>query len=202
MDDFEQLKHVWQQQAVPASMPDVDELKKSNANTQRKLERLQLLSASTLLLTSAFIIWIGFFTSIHFQSTLTYVAVVLLALIPAIQGGISLGVYVRLRRIDVGASVAQHLDQWERYYAFRKQLIRINLPVYYILLNGAFGLYFIEILGYFSLTGRILALVPYVAWMMYAYFVLGKRSLHKENERLESIISNLKMLQDQLNREV
>ena len=98
----------------------------------------------------------------------------LLALIHAIQGGINLGVYVRLRRIGLGASVAQHLDQWEGYDAFRKQLIRINLPFYYILLKGVFGLYFIAILGYFSLVCPILALLPYVAWMMYAYFCVGK----------------------------
>ncbi|MFD2932440.1 hypothetical protein [Spirosoma flavum] len=198
MDDFEQLKHVWQQQSAPASIPDIGDLKKRNKNTQLKLERLQLLSAAALLLTSIFIVWMGFFSSVQFQSTLTYVAVVLLALIPAVQAAININVYVRLRRIDLAASVAQHLEQWEQYYAFRKQSIKVNLPIYYILLNGAFGLYFIEILGHFSMLGRVLALIPYFAWMLYAYFVLGRKSLQKENGRLESIINNLQTIQQQL----
>ncbi|GAB3979673.1 hypothetical protein GCM10028806_45530 [Spirosoma terrae] len=198
MDDFDKLKQVWQQQAVPVTKPDLDLLKQSNADHQRKLERPQLFSAISLFLTSAFILWMGFFSSITFQSRLTYVALALLSLVPAIQGVISLTVYNRLRRIDVTAPVTEHLSQWEQYYAFRQKMVRINLPVYYVLLNGAFGLYFIEMLGYFPLIGQLVALSLYVAWMLFAYFVLGKRALRKENGRLMSIIDNLKTIQQQL----
>ena len=200
MDNFDHLKQLWQQQPVSARSTNVTvaELKKNNADNQRKLERPQLISAILLLLTAIIIIWMGFFSSIQFQSTLTYIAVVLLALIPAIQGFINLSVYSRLRRIDVTAPVAEHLAQWQQYYDFRKKLIRVNIPLYYVLLNVAFSLYFIEILGHFSLLGRITALSLYTAWVLFAYFVLGKRTLRKEDERLEMIIGNLRTIQQQL----
>jgi hypothetical protein len=198
MDNFEHLKQVWQQQVVPTETINTAELKKHNVDNQRKLERTQLLSGIALLLTPIGIIWMGFFSSIHFQSALTYVAVVLISLLSATQGIISLSLYVRLRRIDITLSIAQHLDQWERYYAFRKQLVRVNLPLYYLLMNGAFGLYFIEILGLMPLLWRLIALGVYLAWMLYAYFVLGKRTLRKEQERLETIINNLRAIQQQL----
>ena len=198
MDNFDELKQLWQQQPIPTPTLPIDQLKKNNVDAQRKLERQQLLSGVLLLLTALFIVWMGFFSSIQFQSELTYLAVVLLALIPAAQGFINLSIYRRLHRIDVTMPVAQHLDQWQQYYVFRKQLLRINLPLYYLLLIGAFGLYFIEILGHFSLTGRIIALSLFTAWMLFAYFVLGKRTLRRENERLETIIANLRTMQQQL----
>ncbi|GAB3891126.1 hypothetical protein [Spirosoma agri] len=198
MDDFENLKRVWQQQTIrPADFTSA-ELKKTNDGHQRKLERTQLMSAIALLLTPVGIIWIGFFSGITFQSSLTYGAVILIALIPAVQGIINLSTYNWLRRIDITAPIAEHLSQWQRYYAFRKRMIRFNGPIYFLLLNGAFALYFIEILGYFSWLGRVVVLIPYVAWMLYAYFVLGKRNLQKETERLEAIIGNLQTLQRQL----
>ena len=198
MNDFEQLKSLWQQQELTVGAPDPVQLKKNNEDHQRKLERVQLVSAILLLMTTVFILWIGFFSGITFHSTRTYVAVVLIALIPAVQGIINLTVYARLKRVQLAASTTQHLQQWQDYYAFRKRLIRLNLPIYYLLLNGAFALYFIEILGHFSLTGRIIALSLYTAWMLFAYFVLGKRSLRKEYGRLDAIISNLQALQQQL----
>ena len=201
MDNFEHLKQVWQQQAVPTGSFNITELKKHNADNQRKLERTQLISAIALLLTPAAIIWMGFFSSIRFQSSLTYVAVVLIALISVVQGIINLSLYARLRRIDITVPVSRHLEQWQRYYTFQKQLVRINLPLYYLLLNGAFGLYFIEILGIMPTTGRLVALSIYVAWMLYAYFVLGKRTLRKEQERLETIIHNFQTILQQLESE-
>ena len=200
MDSFDKLKQVWQQQAIPANIPDINELKKSNADNQRKLERVQLLGAISLLLTSVAIIWIGFFSSIHFRSSLTYAAVALIALISATQGIVGLTIYARLRRINISVSVAQNLAQWQRYYTFRKQLIRVNFPLYYVLLNGAFGLYFIEILGMMPLIQRLVCLILYCAWMLYAYFILGKRTLKKEDDRLQAIISNLKTFEQQVQK--
>ncbi|GAB4015343.1 hypothetical protein [Spirosoma koreense] len=201
MDNFEQLKHVWQQQSVLKPAPDLAELRKTAAANRRKLERPQLLSAIALLVTSIVVLWIGFFSGITFRSTLTYVAVILIALIPALQALINFNLYQRLRRIDVTAPITQHLEQWEQYYALRKYLIRVNIPLYYVLLNGAFGLYFIEILGYFSLTGRIVSLSIYLAWMLFAYFVLGKRTVRKETNRLETLIDSLRVIQQQLTDE-
>ncbi|AUD02417.1 hypothetical protein [Spirosoma pollinicola] len=198
MDNFDHLKQVWQQQIIPAQTINPAELNKDNVDHQRKLERTQLLSAIALLLTPVGIIWMGFFSPIHFQSTLTYVAIVLISAISATQGLINVGLFVRLRRIDISMSTTQHLDQWQHYYAYRKQLIRINLPLYYLLLNGAFGLYFIEILGLMPLAGRLISLGMYLAWMLYAYFILGKRTLRKEQERIEIIIHNLQAIQHQL----
>ena len=207
MNDFEQLKHVWQQQIISASSIDIAQLKKTNSDAQRKLEQTQLWPAFWLLLTAVILIaslrsiWMGFFFGIKFHSLLTYAAVVLIALISAVQGFINLAIYARLRRIDVALPATQHLAQWQRYYAFRKQLVRVDIPLYYVVLNGAFGLYFIEILALLPQWQWLTALALYAIWMLYAYFILGKRTIRREHERLELIIKNLQAIAQQLSPE-
>ena len=198
MDNFDSFKNLWQQPIAASAPIDSQWLKRTTATHQRKLERIQLIGAGTLFLTAVLLLLIGFGIDLQFRSILTYVAIVLLAAICVGQGIINLNVYSRLRHIDVTAAVTNHLQQWEDYYAFRKRLIRINGPVYYLLLNGAFGLYFIEILGMMPITARIIALSVYVAWMLFAYFVLGKRTLLKEEQRLTEIIDSLRQQQQQL----
>jgi hypothetical protein len=198
MDNFDEFKQLWQKApSVPAPI-DSQQLVRNTASQQRKLERTQLFGAVTLFVTAALLLILGFGIGLQFRSTLTYVAIVLLAVICIGQGLINLSVYSQLRRIDVTTTVTDHLHQWEGYYVFRKRLIRINGPVYYLLLNGAFGLYFIEILGLMPLASRIVVLTLYVLWMLFAYFVLGKRTIRKEDDRLNEIINNLRQQQQQL----
>lgn len=207
MDNFEHLKHIWQKQPVSKHVPDIRELQKSNADNQRKLEREQirsgfwLLITSIILTTSLYLIWVGFFFEIRFHSTLTYSAIILVALLSALQGFINISIYLRLRQIDVTTPAAQHLSQWQRYYAFRKRLVRVNTPIYYVLLNGAFSLYFIEILSLLSPPGRVIALSLYIAGVLYAYLTVEKQRLRKEFERLEAVINNLQQIEQQLSDE-
>jgi amino acid permease len=198
MDNFDEFKQLWRQ--VPSAPAPIDsqQLVRNTAPQQRKLERTQLFGAVTLFVTAVLLLIIGFGIGLQFRSTLTYVAIVLLAVICVGQGLINLSVYGQLRRIDVTATVTNHLHQWESYYLFRKRLIRINGPVYFLLLNGALGMYFIEILGLMPLTSRIIVLALYIIWMLFSYFVLGKRTIRKEDDRLNEIIDNLRQQQQQL----
>lgn len=198
MDEFEDLKKLWQQSPVPVAPVDTQALRRANATHQQKLERTQLRGSILLLLTAVYLIYLGFFSRISFQAMTTYVAIVFISLCCIGQAGIGLYLYYRLRSIDVSAPVTAHLHEWERYYAFRKRLIRVNMPVYYLLLNGAFALYFIEIMGLMPVVARIVALTLYIGWMLFAWFVLGKRSLRREEERLNGIMANLRTQQAQL----
>ena len=198
MDEFDDLKKLWQQSPVTV---DAQTIRLTNATHQQRLERTQLRGAILLLLTAGLLLYLGFgsiLTGLAFRAVTTYIAIALLALFSAGQSLIGLYVYQRLRSIDVSAPVTEHLRQWEAYYAFRKRLIRINLPLYYLLLNGAFALYFIEILGLMPMTERVIALTLYGTWMLFAWFVLGKRNLRREEDRLTSIMNNLRQQQAKL----
>jgi len=198
MEDFEKLKALWQQSAPTTPKVDLEGMKKTNQSNQRSLEKTQLRAAIALFLTPVGIQIIFFLTHTHFQSALTYVAVALISVLSVAQGVIHLSLYRRLRRMNVAAPATEHLRQWEAYYQFRRKWVRINNPVYTLALSVALGLYYIEILGLMSVPYRIVVGTLTAAWILYSYFVLGRRQLRKEYGRLESIIQNLKNLQQQL----
>ncbi|KAB7731137.1 hypothetical protein F5984_10015 [Rudanella paleaurantiibacter] len=201
MDPFDDLKKIWQQPVSPPDTVGWEQLRQTNATHSQKLAQTQLWSGIGLALTAVFLATFNELTGIRFTQQTTYVGLYLMALITGGQAVVNLYLYRRLKQIDLAAPVAEHLATWERYYAFRKQLIRINGPVYFLLLNGAFGLYFIEILGRMPLLGRTIALIVYTGWMLYAYFVLGKRTLRREDKRLTEIIGGLRRYQNQLSGE-
>ncbi|WP_234736757.1 hypothetical protein [Tellurirhabdus bombi] len=198
MEDFENLKKLWQQETPTPPKIDSSALKKSTQSHQRHLERSQLKAIVTLTLTALFILWLGFFSSIQFQSKLTYAAILMICLVCLAQVLICFTIYRRLRRFNVAAPATEHLQQWEEYYRFRQQQIKINTPLYSLALGIALAGYYIEILRYFSTFYQVLIWVVTLAWILFAHFVLGRRTIQKEYRRLEEIIDNLKKLQQQL----
>jgi hypothetical protein len=98
------------------------------------------------------------------------------------------------KKVDDTANPAQHLNQWETYFVFRKKQAAINLPGYFIALNLTMGLYFIEVLSGRPVSNVIILLAVYAAWMVFGYFYIGKKNLKKEDKRLQSIIDELKSI--------
>lgn len=201
MDEFELFKERWQQQPEPVKGPDLAGLKASNTDALSKLRRTQLWSAIALLATVVVLTWIGFFSGITFSSATTYTGLVLVLVVVLTQSLINFAIYRRLGQLAVTSSASEHLQQWETYYSFRKKMVRINSPLYFIGLNAAMGLYFIEILGYFSSAFIALFLVLYLGWMAFAYLYLGRRALRKEYGQIEAILENLRRLHGQLKEE-
>ena len=71
------------------------------------------------------------------------------------------------------------------------------MPVYYIILGTALGVYLYGILRNTELWRMILAFVITYSWMFFAYFYIGKRELKKQEAKLDAIISELKILENQ-----
>ena len=72
------------------------------------------------------------------------------------------------------------------------------MPLYYTLLNIAMGIYMLEIFTGRPLLNVVIIIAVYVAWMLFAYFYLGKRNMRKEDDRLNSIIGELELIESQL----
>ncbi|MEO6313718.1 MAG: hypothetical protein ABIU63_14775 [Chitinophagaceae bacterium] len=198
MKDFNAIKDMWQQQPGTANK-DIDPvtMNKLRADAKTVLLRHQLIAAITLSATALFIIWIGFFSSIVFKLTITYLALLLLIAVILLQVAVIVYTYKKLQKIDDTLPPAAHLKQWESYYGFRKKQIQWNKPLYFIFLNLAMGIYFIEMLRGLSLLWGSISLLVYIGWMLFAYIVLGKRSQEKESKRLNGIIENLTKLSQQ-----
>jgi len=201
MQDFDSLKNMWQQSSAESADGPPSTINTTNhtPGLKMKLQREQLIGAIMLVITAILISLMALYGNFNFVHWYTYGAMVLVCIICLVQTAILLATYKRIKRIDETALPALHLQQWEEYYAFRKQQIRWNMPVYYVLLNIAMGIYFIEVLGGRPIGNVMILLVIYFGWMLFSWFYLGKRKMKQENARLQKIMDELKAIAGQLN---
>ena len=155
-----------------------------------------------LVLTAILIACMAIFGHFNFQHWYTYAAMVIICIICLAQAGVLFFTYKKITGIDDTTTPALHLQQWEAYYVFRKKQKAVNMPLYYIALNLAMGLYFFEVLSGRPFLNIIIFLSIYAAWMLFSYFYLGKKNLKKEETRLQEIIDELKGIETQLSNQI
>lgn len=198
MKDFDSLKNMYQQPSSSGTVSQADAMNKSSLNTKRKMQKQQLGGAIMLLLTAIFIASLALFAGFNFSKWYTYAAMALISLICLAQAAFMFSIYRKLKAINDTEAPAVHLHQWEKYYEMRKQQNSWNMPLYYILLNVAMGIYLLEIFNGRPILNVSIFLIVYAGWMIYAYFFLGKRVKAKEEKRLDNIIGELKNIELQL----
>ena len=199
MKDFDSLKNLWQQ---AGENPPAQENKNIQWNSQSKnyklnLQNQQLRGAIMLFLTALLIIAMALFTSFE-KTVITYIGMYLLAAICIAQSILLIFTWQKIKNIDETLPPNQHLKQWESYYNFRQQQIRWNMPLYFIFLNLAMGIYLFDIFQGRPIVNVLIFLAVYICWMIFAYFYLRKRVIRKEEYKLKTIMDNLKQLKAQL----
>jgi len=203
MKDFDLLKDSWNSTESGISENEIKKIanKKNKKSNKMKLQHQQSLGAILLILTAIFIAGLGIFGNFNFEYWYTYFGMALICLICLAEAGIMLFTFKKIKDIDETASPIIHLEQWNDYYLFRKKQAKWNMPLYYIALNLAIIIYASGIFIGRPWKGIIIFTVVYIAWMLFAYFYLGKKTLKKEDDRLNGIMSELKSKISQINQE-
>jgi hypothetical protein len=199
MQDFDSLKNMWQQPAKAGEASKEITISVTNTTTTKmKLQKPQLHGAIALTITGVLIACLAIFGNFHFEHWYTYAGMILICAICFVQAAFMYATFKKIQRIDETLEPAAHLQQWEAYYNLRKKQNRWNMPVYYVLLNVAMAIYMIELFTGRPIVNVVIFIGVYVAWMLFAYFYLGKRTLRKEDSRLQTIINDLKGIEGQL----
>lgn len=199
MQDFDALKKIWQEEPGKARQISTPaELSSTSQRNRKWLKNTQLIGAIGQIFTAAFITWMIFYGNFGFKYWYTYFSMGLIVLLSLMQMGIMFYTYSKINAIDDAAAPSAHLRQWEEYYAMRMRMIQFQAPVFTILLTLAIGIYYIEVLSFMKFLQASIAVVVTAAWILFAYFYLGKRSIRKEKRRLQSIIDELKEVEQQL----
>lgn len=172
----------------------------NKTTTKMKLQKPQLHGAIAVTLTAVFIACLAIFGNLNFKHWYTYGGMVLICIICVVQAGFMYATYKKIKGIDDTVEPTAHLHQWEAYYDLRKKQNRWNMPVYYILLNIAMAIYTVEIFTGRPVVNVLLFIAVYVAWMLFAYFYLGRKNIRREDNRLQTIINDLKSIEGQLKK--
>jgi Flp pilus assembly protein TadB len=201
MQDFDALKNVWQQSAGTAEVkPEITTIINNTTTSKMKLQKTQLHGTIMLTLTTVLIICLAVFGNLHFTHWYTYGGMALIAVICLIQAAFMYMTYKKLKRIDDTVEPSAHLRQWEAYYDLRKKQNRWNMPVYYVALNIAMAIYMVEIFTGRPVVNVMIFIAVYAAWMLFAYFYLGKKNIKREDARLQKVINELKTIEGQLSK--
>lgn len=200
MKDFDALKQLWlQEPSHSRQVPGPFRLSGRSKDARSRLIRQQWVACLILAFTGFAILYIGFFSGIPFRRFSTHIGLVLAILVVWLQAVLLFDTYRKLKRIDDTLPPTDHLAQWQSFYENRQRQIRWNKPLYFLMLNLALGLYFIEIMSGRPALNILLTIGAYFTWMLFAYFVLGRKALQKERTRLQQIIKELSELSSQFN---
>ena len=198
MQDFDALKKIWQEEPGKARQISTPaELSSTSQRNRKWLKNIQLIGAIGQIFTGAFITWMIFYGNFGFKFWHTYLSMGLVVLLSLMQAAFMFYSYGKINAIDDSISPAEHLRQWEDYYAIRKKQLTFQGPVFTILLSIVLGIYYIEILSGRPFLSSLIIVIATIAWILFAYFYLGRKSIKKETGRLQSIIDELKQVEKQ-----
>lgn len=195
MEEFKELENLWKQSKteVPTEKINISKLQ----NNRTKMKNSNIKGAVLLIVTGILILVMMIFLDLKLKTTLVTIAMSIMSAICFIQAAIMLFTAREIGKIDETQTPTLHLKQWQDFREFQKKQQHWNMPVYYVLLSSALGIYMYELLKSTDLWKMILAFAVTYAWIFFAYFYLGKKKIKKDDERINGIISELKELEQQ-----
>ncbi|MBP8066039.1 MAG: hypothetical protein KAY31_01040 [Flavobacterium sp.] len=192
MKDFNDIQNLWKQQETKP-LPDVTQIIANAKKDKQLFTNKIILQTIILALTLPCLLWIG--SIIDFKKTSSYIGLTLMFCCVFVFSAIRLYQIIRLKKMDVTEEPQVNLQKLEEYYSFQKVVSTKITAAYFIVMNIAFGLYFIEVMAPMSTLLKTIVLIVYVAWMLFAFFYLGKKQKAKEYARIQRLIDTIKEME-------
>lgn len=194
MEDKIDFHHLYKRQNI--AIPEIAELYKK-ANDYKKKNLIKLVVANiSLLLISAFIIWIWYFYDPNFVTTKVGIALVLIAM------GLFIAVHNKtiplLLKKSTDINTKYYLKQFLELQKKQKFLQSYMLNLYFILLFTGICLYLYEFVFRMNLLFGILIYGLTLLWIAVNWFFLRPRIIKKQEKEINQLIDAFKSVNDQL----
>ncbi len=192
MKDFNDLKNLWKEQK-PAALPNVKNILAEAKKVQRQLNNK--ITAQIVILVAVVIFIMVLVNIIPFKEVTTFVGIGLMAVSILAFSAARLYQVLQLKKMDLTQHPRQLLLDLETYFQFQKKVNTDYTFAYFVVMNIAFGLYFIEVLRPLSMIYKSFIIIVYLAWMFFAVFYLRKKHHLKEQAKIQSIIDAVTRLE-------
>lgn len=193
MKDFNDLQNLWNQQ-ISAPLPDVNAILADAKKVQKALNKK--ITTQIIILVAVVVFILILLNVIPFKEATTFVGIGLMATTILLFSAIRFYQVIQLKKIDLTQNPRKLLGNLEQYYKFQNTVNTKYTLAYFILMNVAFALYFIEVLQPVAVLYKIIILAVYLAWMLFAFLYLGKKHKHKEQAKTQSIIDSIKAIEE------
>ena len=193
MKDFNDLQNLWNQQ-ISAPLPDVNAILADAKKVQKALNKK--ITTQIIILVAVVVFILFLMNVIPFKEATTFVGIGLMATTILLFSAIRFYQVIQLKKIDLTQNPRKLLGNLEQYYKFQNTVNTKYPLAYFILMNVAFALYFIEVLQPVAVLYKIIIIAVYLAWMLFAFLYLGKKHKHKEQAKTQSIIDSIKAIEE------
>lgn len=195
MDNFEELKQLWQQ-AAPNAGPSAAEVTAQARKYRRKLVLRNMGGTLLLLFTAVYISVLAY----HYHSKMLSTRIGEWCVLLAVAGMAILNTGLLrylLQQVSNAADVHSYLIQLKAYRKRMQFIQTTGFAVYFILFTAGLGLYFYE-LTHNDLWFALLTYGLTGAWIAFNWFYVRPRKIRKQTEKLNLEIARLEQLSGQL----
>lgn len=190
MKDFNDLQNLWKEQKTTA-LPDVKAILADAKKVQRQLNN-KIISQIVILI--AVVIFIVVLVNIvPFKEVTTFVGIGIMGVSILLFSAARLYQVLQLKKLDLTQNPRQLLLDLETYLQFQKKVNTQYTFAYFVAMNLAFALYFIEVLKPLSWLFILIIIAVYLAWMFFVLLYLRKKHQLKEQAKIQSIIDAVTM---------
>ena len=192
MKEFDNLKAIWDQQnqqVIPDVSHIIDKAEKEKNSIRNKII-IQVLALSIAMIVMCVVLCM-----INFKMAITLIGMAIMLITIFVFSAIRIYQVQQLNKINLTESPKIVLQKLNAYCTFDKKVKIKGMLIYFILLNIGMGFYFVETLNPLSVTLKIIFLIVYIAWMLFAYFVMGKKQLKKDEDKMNFLIKSIENLE-------
>lgn len=189
MKDFNEIQNLWKEQkSVP--LPDVNSILADAKKVQRDLN--SKITIQIIVLVGVVIFILILMQLIAFKAVTTFIGIGLMAITILLFSTVRLFQVIQMKKIDLTKNPKLLLIDLEQYYQFQNTINTKYTLLYFILMNIAFTLYFIEVLQPVPALFQFIIIVVYLSWMFFAFLYLGRKHKLKEQHKTQIIIDKIK----------
>ncbi|MDZ4710781.1 MAG: hypothetical protein SGI89_00485 [bacterium] len=195
MNNFNDIQNIWNSQSQP-DFPDINELDKSIRSDRIKMIAKNIFGTLSLILTLVVITLVVSNFDYKYPSTPAGTILVMIAVTAAIAVNNYL-LKIILNKADETSDSRAYLEELIHYRNRQRFFQTKGLAVYFILLSVGLMLYLFEFLM-MDITIGITAYLLTSSWIAFVWFYLGPRTIRKQEQKINELISRTRIIADQL----
>ncbi len=194
MKEFDELISVWKEQKANSLS---SEQVLSNINAKRNKMALKLFLSVLLMLLSV-VVMILVWVSIDFKQISTHLGITLMVALVFIYAIIMLRGVLKIKNNDNLLTPKEHIQQLKEIKKSQLLMSKYYINIYFLVLLLGLLLYYNEVLAEASMMFKVIAYSVTIAWLLYAQFVMNKKTTQKNQAKLDEMISSLENIEEQL----
>jgi hypothetical protein len=188
------FKELWSKQETEL-LPDAEDIiDKANQFKKKKLIQLYLMNL-TLILMTAFIIWVWIYYQPEMITTKIGIVLTIVAMFSYIVAYNK--IFPLLKQVDSQINSSQYLNKLLRLKEKLLFLQKIMLSIYFVLLSAGLGLYLIEYAAKMTLLWASATYGIPLIWIAFNWFYLRPKIMKKQQRKINELINKFEDLSKQ-----